>query len=183
MHGDQSQLAQLCYKHDLLSDTQCRDGQGIFIRNNGCKVDEALVEEIDDLICNTLEDCEDYENKNIEIGCENIDAVLRNSLNRHLHKNNDSLVIKRIKKEIFDWNIRFLAIDNACFSLDELSTKYWGKFKVNIAMLKFLFEKNVTNIIFFFYSLLGVQNIFHLNLDIRLYPNLSPIVWVKKIYV
>ncbi|KAK9309747.1 hypothetical protein QLX08_000736 [Tetragonisca angustula] len=129
VHGDQSQLAQLCYKHDLLSDVQCRDGQGIFIRNNGCKVDEALVEEIDDLICNTLEDCEDYENKNIEIGCENIDAVLRNSLNKHLHKKNDPLVIRTIKKEIFDWNIRFLAIDNACFSLDELSTKYWGKFK------------------------------------------------------
>lgn len=129
VHGDQSQLAQLCYEHDLLSDIQCQDGQGIFIRNNGCKVDETLVEEIDDLVRTTLEDCEDCENKDIEVGFENIDAVLRNCLNKHLHEKNDPLTIRTIKKEIFDWNVRFLVIDNACFTLDELSTKYWGKFK------------------------------------------------------
>lgn len=129
VHGDQSQLAQLCYEHDLLSDIQCQDGQGIFIRNNGCKVDEALIEEIDDLVRTTLEDCEDYENKDIEVGFENIDAVLRNCLNKHLHKKDDPLATRTIKKEIFDWNVRFLVIDNACFTLDELSTKYWGKFK------------------------------------------------------
>lgn len=135
VHGDQSQLAQLCYEHDLLSDIQCQDGQGIFIRNNGCKVDEALIEEIDDLVRTTLEDCEDYENKDIEVGFENIDAVLRNCLNKHLHKKDDPLATRTIKKEIFDWNVRFLVIDNACFTLDELSTKYWGKFKVNTDQL------------------------------------------------
>lgn len=115
----------------MLSDVQCKDGQGIFIRDNGCKVDETLIEEIDDLIRNTLEDCEDYENKDIKIEYENIGEVLRNSLNKHLLQKNDSVAIKTIKKEIFDWNVRFLVIDNACFTIDELSTKYWGKFKVN----------------------------------------------------
>ncbi|XP_076759373.1 peroxisomal N(1)-acetyl-spermine/spermidine oxidase [Xylocopa sonorina] len=129
VHGDQSQLAQLCYQYDLLSDIHCRDGQGTFIRNNGHKVDEALVEEIDNLVCTTLEECEDYENRDIEASCKNIGAALRNSLNEHLHKKNDSLAARAIKKEIFDWNVRFLAIDNACATLDELSTKYWGKFK------------------------------------------------------
>lgn len=133
VHGDQSQLARLCYQHDLLSDIQCRDGQGIFLRSNGRKVNEALVEEIDDLVRDTLENCEDYANKDIEIetGCETIGGALRESLNKHLRESNGSLALKNIKKEIFDWNVRFLAIDNACFSLDELSTKYWGKFKVN----------------------------------------------------
>lgn len=129
VHGDKSPLAQLCYKHNLLSDIQCKDGQGIFIRDNGCKVDETLIEEIDDLIRNTLEDCEDYENKDIKIEYENIGEVLRDSFNKHLLQKNDSEAIKTIKKEIFDWNVRFLVIDNACFTIDELSTKYWGKFK------------------------------------------------------
>lgn len=129
VHGDKSPLAQLCYKHNLLSDIQCKDGQGIFIRDNGCKVDKTLIEEIDDLIRNTLEDCEDYENKDIKIEYENIGEVLRDSFNKHLLQKNDSEAIKTIKKEIFDWNVRFLVIDNACFTIDELSTKYWGKFK------------------------------------------------------
>ncbi|XP_076302846.1 spermine oxidase-like [Lasioglossum baleicum] len=56
VHGDQN--------------VQCRDGQGIFIRSNGCKVDEIFIEEVDDFIRTTLEDYEDYENKDIEVGCE-----------------------------------------------------------------------------------------------------------------
>ncbi|XP_076240610.1 uncharacterized protein LOC143183085 [Calliopsis andreniformis] len=129
LHGDQSQLAQLCYENDLLSDIQCRDGQGIFIRDNGVKVDEFLVKEIDDLVRNTLEKHENYEDRRIETSCESIGKVLKTSLKKHLQQKNDSSVIKSIKKEIFDWNIRFLVIDNSCLKLDELSTKYWGKFK------------------------------------------------------
>ena len=129
LHGDQSQLAQLCYKNDLLSDVQCRDGQGIFVRNNGLVADESLVEEIDDVVRSTLEDYEDYEGRNAETGCENIGRVLRTSLRKHLQQKDDSLTIKGIKREIFDWNVRFLVIDNSCFTLEEMSTKYWGKFK------------------------------------------------------
>ncbi|XP_003704750.2 uncharacterized protein LOC100878001 [Megachile rotundata] len=129
IHGDQSQLAQLCYEHDLFSNIQCKDGQGIFLRNNGRKVDEALITEIDDFVRTTLEDCENYENRTIGEDNENIGRVLRNSLVKYLDKQNDSLIIKNIKKEIFDWNVRFLIIDNSCLTLDELSTKYWGKFK------------------------------------------------------
>lgn len=130
----------------MLSDIQCKDGQGIFIRDNGCKVDETLIEEIDDLIRNTLEDCEDYENKDIKIEYENIGEVLRDSLNKNLLQKNDSVAIKTIKKEIFDWNVRFLVIDNACFTIDELSTKYWGKFKVNIRKVIIIYKKNFLNI-------------------------------------
>ena len=136
LHGDQSQLAQLCYENDLLSDVQCRDGQGIFVRNNGLVADESLVEEIDDVVRSTLEDYEDYEGRNVETGCENIGRVLRTSLRKHLQQKDDSLTIKGIKREIFDWNVRFLMIDNSCFTLEEMSTKYWGKFKVTKSNLK-----------------------------------------------
>ncbi|XP_076630893.1 uncharacterized protein LOC143346566 isoform X2 [Colletes latitarsis] len=129
LHGDQSLLAQLCYRNGLLSDVSFRDGQGIFIRNNGIRVDETIVEEIDDLVRNTLEDCEDYENRDVEPGSESIGRVLTSSLKRHLQQRDESATITKIKKEIFDWNVRFLTIDNSCLTLDELSTKYWGKFK------------------------------------------------------
>ncbi|KZC05936.1 Peroxisomal N(1)-acetyl-spermine/spermidine oxidase, partial [Dufourea novaeangliae] len=72
LHGDQSQLGELCYQNGLISDIDFRDGQGSFIRNNGAKVDEALVEEIDDLVRTTLEDCEN-EKKYLEKGFENLD--------------------------------------------------------------------------------------------------------------
>ncbi|KOC63640.1 Spermine oxidase [Habropoda laboriosa] len=143
IHGDQSQLAQLCYQHDLLVDIDYRDGQGIFIRNNGREVDKALIEEIDDLIRNTLEDCEDYVDKDVEKGCENIGAVLRNTFNQYLHQKNDSPAIKNIKEEIFDWNLKFLKIDNSCYTLNDLSTKYWGKFKVNAKRLQCLLFNNI----------------------------------------
>lgn len=132
LHGDQSQLAQLCRLNDLLSDDQCKDGQGIFVRDNGIKVDELLVEEIDDLVRTTLEDYEDYENMNVETGCENIGKVLRTSFKKHSQRKTDSSMAKVVKKEIFDWNVRFLVIDNSCLTLDGLSTKFWGKFKVSV---------------------------------------------------
>ncbi|XP_026674215.1 uncharacterized protein LOC108630773 isoform X2 [Ceratina calcarata] len=129
VHGARSQLAQLCYQHNLLSDTQCKDGQGVFLRNDGREIDEALVEEIDDFIRDTLEQYEEYENRNIEAGCENIGALLRKSFDEYLHERNDPLPIRNIKEEIFDWNVKFIAIDNACYTLDVLSTKYWGQFR------------------------------------------------------
>lgn len=129
VHGARSRLAQLCYEHNLFSDTECKDGQGVFLRSNGRKIDEALVVEVDDFIRDTLEQYEEYENKSIEPSCENIGALLRNSFDKYLHEKNDPLSVRDIKKEIFDWNVKFIAIDNACYTLDELSTKYWGQFR------------------------------------------------------
>ncbi|XP_054009840.1 spermine oxidase-like isoform X1 [Hylaeus anthracinus] len=129
LHGDQSQLAQLCYENNLLSDIQFRDGRGIFIRDNGIKVEETLVEEINDLVHSTLEICEDYVNKDVEPEFENIGKVLWASLEKHLQEGNESSSRSSIKREIFDWNVRFLMIDNSCLTLDKLSTKSWGKFK------------------------------------------------------
>ncbi|XP_031842850.1 uncharacterized protein LOC116431479 [Nomia melanderi] len=128
LHGDQSQLGELCYQHDLISDIDFRDGQGVFVRDNGVDVDPALVEEIRDLVRDTLEDCEN-ETKYLEEGFENLGNVLKNALKHHLQETNDSPATASIKQELMDWNIRFLVIDNSCFTLDDLSTKYWCKFQ------------------------------------------------------
>ncbi|XP_015439431.1 PREDICTED: spermine oxidase-like [Dufourea novaeangliae] len=128
LHGDQSQLGELCYQNGLISDIDFRDGQGSFIRNNGAKVDEALVEEIDDLVRTTLEDCEN-EKKYLEKGFENLGNILKNALNIHLRERDDCSTIANIKKELMDWNVRFIVIDNSCLTLEDMSTKYWCKFK------------------------------------------------------
>lgn len=133
LHGDQSPLGELCNQNDLISDIDFRDGQGMFMRNTGVKVDAALVEEIYDLVHNTLEDCEN-ETKYLEKDSENLGRVLKNALKNHLKQRNDPPAVASIKEELMDWNLRFLVIDNACSTLDDLSTKYWSKFKVKIIL-------------------------------------------------
>ncbi|XP_078033301.1 uncharacterized protein LOC144468047 isoform X2 [Augochlora pura] len=128
LHGDQSQLAKFCYQNDLISDINFRDGQGMFLRSNGVNVDTALVEEISNLIQMTLEDCEN-ETKYLEDDSESLGKVLKNALKVHLRQKNDSPAVASIKEELLDWNLRFLVIDNACPTLDDLSTKYWSKFE------------------------------------------------------
>lgn len=128
LHGDRSKLAELCYQHKLLSEVQFRDGEGIFIRDDNLEIEENVVMEIDDLIRTVLEECELYENQNVS-GCESIGRILRARFKKHLRLKNDSPPIRNMKHEIYDWCVRFLMIDNACRNIDELSAKYWGKFK------------------------------------------------------
>ncbi|XP_076651138.1 spermine oxidase isoform X2 [Halictus rubicundus] len=128
LHGDQSPLGELCYRNDLISDIDFREGQGMFMRNTGVPVDAALVEEIRDLVHNTLEDCEN-ETKYLEKGSESMGRVLKNALNNHLQQRNDPPAVASTKEELLDWHLRFLVIDNACSTLNDLSTKYWSKFK------------------------------------------------------
>lgn len=129
LHGDRSKLAELCYQNHLLSNIQSRDGEGIFLRDDGHKMYKDLVEEIDDLVRTALEECENYENQNVQPGHENIGRALRSWFRKHLREKKDSTTIRNMKEEILDWNVRFLMIDNSCLTLDELSTKSWGKFK------------------------------------------------------
>lgn len=123
-------MAELCYEHDLLSDAHYRDGEGDFIRDDGITLDPAVVAEVDDLVRSVLEECEDYENQDLGTKYENIGRVLEARFRQYLLETNDPPEIKDMKEEIYDWNVRFLMIDNSCFTLDELSAKYWGKFKV-----------------------------------------------------
>jgi len=55
---------------------------------------------------------------------------MRNRFEEYLCEKNNSLVDRAMKKEIFDWNMRFFLIDNCCHSVDDLSATLWGKFKV-----------------------------------------------------
>lgn len=127
-------MAQLAENKGFLSDTDGSEGEGFYLREDGSVVDQKLVLEVDDIIKNILEDCEKYvsnneiEHADIE---ENIGKVLRNRFYKHLKITNDPEDVRHKKEELFDWNVRFLLIDNACTRLDELSVKSWGKFEVS----------------------------------------------------
>ncbi|XP_035737162.1 uncharacterized protein LOC118448242 isoform X1 [Vespa mandarinia] len=129
LHGGQSKLAKLCNEKQLLSNIQCKDGEGVFLSENGLEIDLKLVEEIDNFVRNILEECENRENQEIQNNFENIGRILRSRFRNYLQQSNDITEIKDIKKGIFDWMTRFLIIDNSCFTLDELSLKGWGNFK------------------------------------------------------
>lgn len=156
MHGDESALGKLAKKHELLSEKESTEGQGIFVRDDGKSIDKRLVTEIDHFVCDTLEDCEKYAYQDTEHeNLENIAKILRTKMRKFLRSKNETSTIRRMQEEIFDWMVKFLVIDNSCYTLDDLSTKYWGKFQVRrlifffnprSKILQFLIKK------FFFHS-------------------------------
>ncbi|XP_029660903.1 spermine oxidase-like [Formica exsecta] len=126
LHGDKSKLAQYCLDNNLLSNIQGTDGEGIFLRDDGTIMNENLIHEIDDLLRTVSDDiCESrWPLKKYET----IGSIMRCRFEEYLRERNDSLTRKKME-EIFDWNVRFLLVDNCCHSLDDLSASLWGKFK------------------------------------------------------
>lgn len=126
LHGDKSILAHYCLDNNLLSNIQGTDGEGIFLRNDGTIMSDNLVREIDDLLRTVSDDiCESRWPLKKH---ETIGSVMRCKFEEHLRDIKDSSTRKKME-EIFDWNVRFLLVDNSCHSLDELSANLWGKFK------------------------------------------------------
>ncbi|KMR05321.1 peroxisomal n -acetyl-spermine spermidine oxidase [Lasius niger] len=127
LHGDKSKLAQYCLDNNLLSNIQGTDGEGIFLRDDGTIMSENLVREIDDLLRTVSDDiCESRWPLKKH---ETIGSIMRCRFEEHLRERNYSPATRKKMEEIFDWNVRFLLVDNCCHSLDELSASLWGKFK------------------------------------------------------
>ncbi|XP_011497071.1 PREDICTED: spermine oxidase-like [Ceratosolen solmsi marchali] len=132
LHGKGSKLAQLIEERGFLSDIEAVEGDGLYLREDGSEIDKKLIAEVDEIVSKILIDCEKYSiNNDIDFMDvkENIGKVLRTKFYKHIKLTDDPLDIKNAKEELFDWNVRFLAIDNACILLDELSLKSWGKYK------------------------------------------------------
>lgn len=132
MHGDKSKLAQYCFDNNLLSNIQGTDGEGIFLRDDGTIMSENLIREIDDLLRTVSDDICEYRWPLKKY--ETIGSIMRCRFEEYLRERNDPLTRKKME-EIFDWNVRFLLVDNCCHSLDDLSASLWGKFKVNLMLV------------------------------------------------
>lgn len=96
-------------------------------------MNESLVREIDDLVRTVSDDlCESQMPLKEH---ENIGSVMRSRFEEYLREKDNSPMERTMKEEIFDWNERFLLVDNSCESLNDLSAILWGKFKVNLINL------------------------------------------------
>lgn len=133
VHGLESVLAQSIVEKNLLSDENVAEGQGLYYREDGTLVKKKIILEVDDFVRDTLERLESYSDFP-ELCCRNDDDVgkiLRREFESFNDEKDESPLLKTIKEELFDWNVRFVAIDNACTYLDELSVKKWGDYQVN----------------------------------------------------
>jgi len=106
---------------------------------------ENLVREIDDLVRTVSDDiCESRKPLKKQ---ENIGSIMRSRFKDYLHERDDPPTKRKMKEEIFDWNVRFLLVDNCCYSLDDLSAVLWGKFKVNLILNQSISKVNTVRTI------------------------------------
>lgn len=127
LHGDGSELAELSKRHDLLAQESSGEGEGLYLRDDGLEIEEGLVRQVDCLVRDILEECENWSDGTLQ---DSIGLVLQKRFKDFLNESDDSSARKTILEELLDWNVRFLVIDNSCDDLDKLSTKSWGNFKV-----------------------------------------------------
>ncbi|XP_044017962.1 spermine oxidase-like isoform X1 [Aphidius gifuensis] len=126
LHGDNSTFGKICHENNLIADTESGEGEGLYITSDGRHIDKQSIQMIDDLVRDTLEDCEKYVDEIDEKIPESIGHVLRNAMDNFMNDKNNS---KEFSEIIYDWNVRYLLIDNSCDKLEDLSAKNWGKFR------------------------------------------------------
>lgn len=129
LHGDQSELAKFCKSNDIEYEIQNKDGDGTFITYKGQKIDNDLVQEIKDFVYDILKESGNVD-KVTGAAFSNLGRMMRNRFDDYLMKSNDELEIRELKEGIFEWATRYLAIDNSCVTLDDLSVKMYGNFQV-----------------------------------------------------
>lgn len=131
LHGKYNYLHDLSVKYDLLSAEQSEEGQGIYFREHGVKINEYFVKKIDFVIGEILEQCEEYARVAIDQPYpKSVEHFLRERFAEFLQtlENDDE---KELARGLFDWHLRFQIIDNSCLSLSHVSAKYWGKYSFN----------------------------------------------------
>lgn len=145
LHGDQSKLAEYCRDNDLLSHFFGTDGEGLYLRDNGCSISSGTVMacDVNDAIHDALHSSEQfYKNNETDyyvVGGESVGEYVRKIFDKYLSECNDPPPIRKMKEEIFDFKMRYLQVDNSCDSMYDLSVKMWGKYEVN------LLKSSITN--------------------------------------
>ncbi|XP_012259832.2 spermine oxidase-like [Athalia rosae] len=157
LYGEKSELAKVCQYYQLLSNVVSQKGAGIYVRDDGIRMDERLIKDINDVVqsaCNISE--------NLEVGDSNTESnfgrALRSQLRKHFRIKSDPLTIRDMQEEIFDWYLRSLIIDNSCFTLDELSMKHLRN-QESLGLEQFNFTTGYSSIIKFITQGLNPKNI------------------------
>lgn len=126
LHGDNNALWKISASNNLLSNTTIYEGRGVFLREDGYKFDEYLVEKVGFAIGQILEDCEKFIHGNSIP--ESVGKYLEEQFGEYLKRNSISNEDIRLYLELYDWNVRFQVIDNCCDNLYNVSAKFWGRY-------------------------------------------------------
>lgn len=131
IHGEKNEVFLISKKNHLLTDEYSSEGEGLYLRENGEVIDEIIVREVDDVVKDILEGCEEYALNGSENNApQSIGQELLTKFDYYLQNSTtDTETTKEIKRDLLDWHTRFQLIDNACFDLKNLSAKLWGLFK------------------------------------------------------
>ncbi|KAK5649620.1 hypothetical protein RI129_000649 [Pyrocoelia pectoralis] len=124
IHGtDNNCLYRIAKEHNLLSDEMSEEGCGLYIRDDGFVFDSALVDEVNFELGKIILECEKFIDEStfpISVG-----NFLEDKFETYIERSKSDV---EMKKELFDWHIKFLLVDNSCSSLEYVSAKEWGRY-------------------------------------------------------
>lgn len=126
IHGRGNPLYKLALKRNLLAETTSEEGLGVYLRENGDIIDNDLVKRVDFEIGSILTDCETFITSSDYP--ESVGAFMETRFQSYLDQSGDCVKIRQIKRDLFNWHVRFQVIDNSCRDLYQLSAKNWGKY-------------------------------------------------------
>lgn len=130
LHGKNNKLFEIIKKHNLISEIQSEEGNGLFIREDGFVFDEFIVKKIDFIVGEILEECNKFSFDESSSYPDSVEKFLNDKFQQYI-KSIDSDYDKIIAKQLYDWHVRFQIIDNSCISLKTLSSKSWGDYCFN----------------------------------------------------
>uniref|UniRef100_A0A336KND9 CSON013321 protein n=1 Tax=Culicoides sonorensis TaxID=179676 RepID=A0A336KND9_CULSO len=132
LHGRENPLFEIANKHGLLSDELSEEGLGVYLRNDGYRFNEFLVNKVDFIVGQILEKCESFaQNPNTQESIpKSIGSYFITEFDKRLSEFKSDHE-KVLAKQLLDWHIRFQIIDNSCLSIDDVSAKSWGTYSFN----------------------------------------------------
>ncbi|XP_044738816.1 spermine oxidase-like [Chrysoperla carnea] len=132
IHGTKNPLYTLGKKYHLISEKRSQEGAGIYLRNDRYQYDPKLIMEVDQEVMRILTDCEQFYRSSIPYP-KSVGEYLQDRFEEYLSRcENDNEEIQKLKRQIFNWHVRFQVIDNSCQSLNDLSAKLWGSYSLSI---------------------------------------------------
>ncbi|KAB0800703.1 hypothetical protein PPYR_06442 [Photinus pyralis] len=99
------------------------EGSGLYIRDDGFVFDSALVNEVNFELRKITLECEKFVNEGSFP--TSVGNFIQEKFEAYIERGASAL---EMKKELYDWHIKFLLVDNSCCSLQDLSAKEWGRY-------------------------------------------------------
>ncbi|XP_071447992.1 uncharacterized protein [Hetaerina americana] len=133
IHGEDNEICKLAQEYGLTSNVISMEGEGVYLREDGSRVNANLIKEVKGIVDDILEECESFAKSHITLyGIpSSVGQHLKNKFNNYLNlcrQSGESEEIISIKEELYDWHLRFQIIDNSCLRLENLSAKAWGNY-------------------------------------------------------